>query len=235
MRIEIWSDYTCPFCYIGKTNFEKALSEFAYSQYVNVKFYSYQLEKEAKYEEGTTMQEVLFARYRDEKEALTRIKRIEEEAASVGLSLNLEDIYHALTYDVHRLTKLAKQEGKEKEFIDLVFERYFNDGYHLGDKATLKTLASELALDEEHVDETLSLNCFNKSVEDDMALAEELGIDSVPFFIINDQYAIVGAQSVHTFLETLEEVWETEGSNTKKLEKVGADTKSYCTGEDCEL
>src|SRR5699024_12662896 len=109
-------------------------------------------------------------------------------ASRVGLSLKLEKMYYTLTNDVHRLTKLAKKEGKEKEFVDLVFERYFNDCYHIGEKVTLKQLARELQLDIEHVEETLSMNCFNRSVKEDIELAEDLGIDSVPIFIINSRH-----------------------------------------------
>ncbi|HLR64778.1 MAG TPA: DsbA family oxidoreductase [Pseudogracilibacillus sp.] len=237
MKVEIWSDFTCPFCYIGKVNFEQALKQFTYKDCVTVQYYSFQLDQELPFHEATTMKEAMLHKYEQKTSGCHEdvIVQIEEEASRVGLSLKLEKMYYTLTNDVHRLTKLAKKEGKEKEFVDLVFERYFNDCYHIGEKETLKQLARELQLDIEHVEETLSMNCFNRSVKEDIELAEDLGIDSVPFFIINEQYALVGAQPVSTFLETLYEVWEQEGHRPSSLENVGTKTHSFCTGDDCEL
>src|SRR5690606_18709528 len=124
----------------------------------------------------------------------------------IGLTIRFDDIKYINTWNAHRLTKYAESFGKDKEIVNLIFEKYFNDNDNIGSNEVLINIAKETGLNEEEVDALLCLNQYGKSVKLDEETAKEIGIEGVPFFIFNEQYAITGAQSVEVFLEVIEEL-----------------------------
>src|SRR5690625_691840 len=130
------------------------------------------------------------------------------EGNEIDLTFNFEGMNHTSTFHAHRLMKLAKKHDKANELADRLFYSYFSEGKRLGDKRVLYDLATEVGLVSEEIDETLSLNCYAKSVHNDQIMARDLGLQSVPFFIFNDKYAVSGAQPIDVFLNVLQEAWE---------------------------
>lgn len=237
VKVEIWSDFICPFCYIGKKRFELALEQFPHKECIQVEFISFQLEPHVIEEpQDITVFDMLMDKYGQSLEQVKAMtNNITAEGHDVGLTFNFEKMNHTGTFHAHRLMKLAKKHGKADELAHRLFKSYFSEGKRIGDKDVLYTLALEVGISAEEADETLSLNCYSKSVHSDQALARDLGIQSVPFFIFNDKYAVPGAQPVDVFLNVLQETWEElekDGYNDKRIENHG---ESYCTGDDCHL
>lgn len=212
MKIEIWSDFTCPLCYIGKRKLELALDQFENRQYVKLEFKSYQF---------NVNNEKVFA------------SELYEQAARVGLTFQLDKALNTNTFHAHRLVKYAHKSGKETALIELLFQKHFTYNENIGEKGVLKALAQEINLNEEEVDELLALNKYAKAVNSDEDLAREIGIENVPFFVINEKYAISGAQPSEVFLDVLEQVWVEERDKLLHVTNIGVN-KSYCDGNDCE-
>lgn len=236
MKIEIWSDFTCPYCYIGKRKLELAIEQFKHKQFIQIEFKSYELNPDAyPYpNEEKTMNLSKKDCLLNEKNQET-INRIKNQAKEIGLTINFENLEDANTFNAHRLVKYAEKQGKEANVIDLLFNRYFTDGENIGDKNVLLSIAGEAGLDEEEVDSLLCLNKYGRAVQNDELIAKEIGVEDVPFFIFNEQLAVSGIQPVEIFKNVLEEIWEEckeeHIDGKKSTEQCG---KSYCIGNDCE-
>lgn len=232
MRIEVWSDFTCPFCYLGMRNLQAAMNKFPHQDFVRVEFKSFQLAPDAEYNLVGTMEALLTERYGlTSKNIKLMIKDIVKHAQLVNLNIQLDEIKTTNTFLAHRLTKYAKKQNKERELMEVLFKGYFNKATNLADKQTLILLAEQVGLDKCKVEQFLSLNACTKAVEEDEAVAEEIGINDVPFIIFNEEQAVAGFRTEATFTEILYQLWENDPSCRElKKEKVG----SYCTGTECE-
>lgn len=238
MKVEIWSDFVSPLCYIAKRKFELALEKFEQQHYVKVEFKSF----------------LLHANHRisanDDKQLLIEtcnipIGKIEEwleqvtlQADELNLPFEIDSFTRTNTLDAHRLVKFAEKKGKELEVIDRLFEHFFSledkTKENIDEKTTLIQLAKRCGLDETEVADLLSVQKYRRAVECDEDIALELGIEDVPFFIFNEKYALVGNQPIEVFLEALEESWkEDEERLLKKQRKPSATT--FCVGDDCDV
>lgn len=233
MKVEIWSDFISPHCYIGKRNFELALEKFSQKKYVKVQFKSFQLVNNCS-SKAETLTQLLMDKYQlkfDELHQLT--KRMCKQAARIGLPMCLEDMKNTCTKDAHRLVKYAEKQGKDLEVVDLLFRHYFSSQENISDKNTLLAIAKQCGLNEEEVTAVLSLEKYSKAVQYDNDEAEEIGVNDIPFFVFNERYALVGNQSEEVFLQALEQAWKENERNF--LAKRNQAKTTYCEGEECEL
>lgn len=210
MNIQIWSDFSCPFCYIGKHNLEQAimlLSEDEMAQ-IKIQYRSFELAPDAPRFTDQTLAEVLAERYQ------TTVEKAKEltvnsagMAATVGLTINNDKIIPTNTFLAHQLLHYvaSKAPGKIKACADLLFKGYFQDGINLSDIVALIEIADKLKLDLTDVKKALDDEIYVNAVRDDEAIAHRINIQSVPFFVIDNEVAIQGAQKVEDFHQFLVE------------------------------
>ncbi|MDQ8733692.1 DsbA family oxidoreductase [Paenibacillus sp. LHD-38] len=209
MKVEIWSDYVCPFCYIGKRKFELALDKFAHKDKIEVVFKSFELDSGADPNSNISTYSMLAAKYgmSIEKAKETTVN-VSEQAAAVGLTFHFDLTVSTNTFDAHRLVQYAAQFGKQKEMSERLFKAYFTEGENVGSRERLAVLASQVGLDEKAVAEMLQTSEFADIVREEEAEGSQLGIRGVPFYVIDRKYAVSGAQSPEVFLDTLNKAWE---------------------------
>ena len=211
MKIEIWSDFACPFCYIGKKRFEDALTEFKYKNKVEIVYKAYQLNPDApKVMQGSAYESFAKGHGTTVAQAKDRFKMFTENAKSVGLIYNYDIIQMTNTFDAHQLAKWANQFGKEDEITNRFMKAYFTDGKNLADHQVLASLVSELGLNKQEALEVLKENKFKKQVLAEQTEGRQIGVQGVPFFVLNRKYGISGAQQKEYFLQALNKIWDEE-------------------------
>lgn len=207
IKIEIWSDVVCPFCYIGKRNFENALQKFASNDSVEIVWKSFQLDPDVVSNSEKTVYEYLAERYgRSIEWAQQAHERVIEMAKSVGLDFRFDKAKIANTFDAHRLIQLAKKNNKANEMEEILFRSYFTDGKDISDISELISLSKTVGLNPEDADKVLRGSDFGNAVRQDFIEGQQLGVQGVPFFVFNRKYAISGAQPADEFLKILEKV-----------------------------
>jgi len=208
MKIEIWSDIMCPFCYIGKKRFDEALSQFANKSEVEVEWKSFMLSPELKTDPSKNINQML-AEHKNIplEEAKGMNDYVAEMAAKAGLTYNFDKTVVANSFNAHRFIHFAKQYGKQSEAEEKVFAAYFTEGRNIDDAQTLLAFAAELGLDATKLANVMGSGAYTKDVMADITEAQELGIRGVPFFVLNRKYAISGAQETAVFLDTLEKAF----------------------------
>ncbi|WP_126428390.1 DsbA family oxidoreductase [Brevibacillus marinus] len=208
MIVEIWSDFVCPFCYIGKRRFEAALERFAHKQEVTVVYRSFELDPHAEREQQRDVHDLLAAKYgMSRAQAKAMNEQVAAQARSVGLTYHMDTIIPTNTFDAHRLAHFAARQGKMNEMTERLLRAYFTDSRHIGDQATLAELAAEVGLEQTAAAQVLAGDQFAQEVRRDEEEAARLGIHGVPFFLFNRTYAITGAQPSELFREALEKAW----------------------------
>jgi predicted DsbA family dithiol-disulfide isomerase len=237
MKIEVWSDFVCPFCYIGKRRLEEAIATFPGKDQVEVEFKSFELDPNAKLYSGTGINEALAKKYGMSIEEAKRANEgIGSQAEGVGLEFNFDDMKPTNTLDAHRLAKFAATVGKEKEMTEKLLASYFTESKLISDHDVLVEIAQSAGLERE---ETLAvLNDATKFANDvriDEALAQQMGVTGVPFFVINQKYSISGAQPTETFKRALQQVWEEEGNAPKLQDLSGGNVAAACTDDNCDI
>lgn len=211
MKIEIWSDYTCPFCYIGKRKLETALADFPGKEHVEVIFKSYQLDPNAEKYSGQDYYESMGEKFGSVERAKQMTAGLTEQAKQEGLIFHFDTMKPTNTFDAHRLQKYANTFGKDKVITEKLLQANFTDSEDIGDLETLATLAEAAGMDKAATLATLQdETAYRDEVLHDIREAKEFGITGVPFFIINRKYALSGAQPTETFVQALEKVWQEE-------------------------
>jgi predicted DsbA family dithiol-disulfide isomerase len=208
MIVEIWSDYVCPFCYIGKRRFEAAVQQFEHKDKIQVRYRSFELDPYAERNSGTDMHGLLAAKYGMSREQAKAMNgNVAKQAEAVGLKYDFDHMIPTNSFDAHRLTHFAAKHGKMSEMTERLFKAYFTDCKHIGDYETLVALAAEVGLDSQETSEMLASGEYTNEVRADEQEGQRLGIHGVPYFVINRQYAVSGAQSSEVFLEALQKAW----------------------------
>ncbi|HTA27655.1 MAG TPA: DsbA family oxidoreductase [Bacteroidia bacterium] len=209
LKVEIWSDIMCPFCYIGKRKFENALSVFPEKNKIEVEWKSFQLAPEMKTTPGKTIHEYL-AEHKGF--SLTDARRMNDHvtamAAKVGLTYNFDKAVVANSFNVHRFSHFAKVKGKQNEAEEKLFQAYFTEGKNMDDYSTLIQLGEEIGLEPMEIRTALEKGSFRDDVTADIEEAHQLGVNGVPFFVFNRKYAISGAQESQTFTQVLTKSFE---------------------------
>ena len=212
MKIEVWSDYVCPFCYIGKRRLEEALESTGLGDKVEVVFKAFELDPNSPATSNQTMQEVLAGKYNMSiEEAKGMTDNVVTQAESVGLKYNFSTMKPANTFKAHRLAKLAETEGLGAEIAEQLLHAYFIESKQIGLDEELIDLCEKVGISKERAEEVLNSDEFAEDVKADITEAGQIGVQGVPFFVINRKYAISGAQPAETFSEALQKVAEEEG------------------------
>lgn len=205
MKVEIWSDYVCPFCYMGLKKFEEALDGFAHKGEVEVLYRSYELAPDLPKDGAHPVAEMLMEKYRlNEDQARENLANITTQAATLGLDFHFEKAITCNTYDAHRLAHLAEAEGQLPTMHELLFQAHFCRGINLSDRESLLQLALEAGLEEPAVRDLLETERYGDDVRLEELQANNIGVRGVPFFLFDDRLAVSGAQQPEAFLEALE-------------------------------
>jgi len=227
MKVEIWSDVMCPFCYIGKRRFENALSHFPNKDEIEIEWKSFQLDPNMKTAPGVRIDQYLAKKKGWDLDYARQVNdQVTQMAAIDGLTYNFEKAVIANSFNAHRFSHFAKTHGLGHEAEEQLFKAYFTDGKNIDDVQTLIALGMEIGLDANGTKTVLESNAFADEVKQDIAEAQNIGIQGVPFFVMNNKYAISGAQAVPVFKETLEKAFgEWQKDNLKfKLEIVDGES-----------
>lgn len=211
MKIEIWSDVICPWCYIGKRRFETALADFAQRDDVQVIWRSFELDAQAPRQQPGTLEEVLASKYGvSPQEAAAMNARVSGVAAEIGLEYHLSNARPGNTFDAHRLLHFAASRQLGDRATERVMQAYFSEALPVGDRAALARLAPEFGIAESDALAMLESDDYADAVRADEARADEaraaaFGISGVPFFVFDEKSGISGAQPVEVFAEALEQ------------------------------
>ncbi len=209
VKIEIWSDVVCPWCYIGKRRFEKALAGFAHRDAVEVTWRSFELDPDAPPGLGMSLDDMLARKYgMSVEDARSANARVTSLAEGEGLSWRLDLARPGNSLAAHRLVHLAGAAGLAAPMHERLMKGYFSEGVSIGDPEALVPLAVEAGLDPVEVKKTLAGDAYEHEVRDDEQRAARFGITGVPFFVIEERWGISGAQPLETFQEALEKSWQ---------------------------
>ncbi len=238
MKVEIWSDVVCPWCYIGKRRFEAALTQFEHRDEVEVIWRSYQLDPTAPRNSDVSVNEMLAGKYgMSLEQAAAANERVTQMAATEGLEYHLDKAAYSNTFDAHRLIHLAAHQGRQDEMKERLMKAYFTEGAAVGDTEVLVKLAAEVGIETDEARKVLSGDLYADEVRADERRARTFGIRGVPFFAIDEKYGVSGAQPAELLVEALEQAW----ANLHPLIKVGAVAQAgsqedvACTDDSCAL
>jgi len=233
MQIEIWSDFACPFCYIGKTRLEKAIKKTG-SKDINLIYKAYQLDPSAPKQSAIVARDYYIKRKGlSEAQVKQMFEQVESMAKGDGLEYHMDKTIHTNSFDAHRLAKWAATLNKESELTSRLMSAYFKDGQDLANHETLIALGKEVGLDGAAAKKVLAdETAFKDVVEAQIREAREVGVSGVPFFVINRKYAVSGAQEEALFLQALEQVLAEEKSELKPL---NVSAGAHCDDDNCEI
>jgi len=208
VKVEVWSDVVCPWCYIGKRHLEEALTRFSHADRVTVEWRSFELDPRSPGRVGLTMSQILRRKYgMTEDQAEAANDRMTALAAGVGLEYHLDRVQAGNTFDAHRLIHLAATRDRADAMKERLFAAYFTEGQSIGDPAVLTRLATEVGLDPSEAESTLHGDAFASDVRRDESRATSLGVRGVPFFVIDESVGVSGAQPADVLLGALERAW----------------------------
>jgi predicted DsbA family dithiol-disulfide isomerase len=208
MKVEIWSDVLCPFCYIGKRRFEQALTKFEHADEVEIIWRSFQLDPEMRNVPGKNIHEYLAEKKgRSLKWAKQMNERVVEMAREVGLEYDFDKAVPANSFDAHRLVHFAAMHGLADRAEEHLFAAYFTQGSNIEDRETLVRLGAEIGLTPAKVREMLEGDDFSKDVRLDFEEASAIGAPGVPFYVFDRKFAISGAQPSDVFSKALSEAF----------------------------
>jgi predicted DsbA family dithiol-disulfide isomerase len=206
MQVEIWSDVICPWCYIGKRRFEKALAQFAGREQVRVTWRSFELDPRAPRQYAGTLDQMLAGKYGvSPQQASAMNARVTGLAEAEGLQYRLSQARPGNTFDAHRLLHFAVSRGEGDRAMERIMRGYFSEGLPVGEREALARLAPDFGIAEGEALAMLEGDAWADAVRADEARAASLGINGVPFFVFDEQSGISGAQAVEVFAEALKE------------------------------
>lgn len=205
MKIEIWSDVMCPFCYIGKRNFETALEKFADKDHVEVIWKSFQLDPTLPEVAGDESQEDYLVKRKGmgKEQVQEMLTHVTQMAGQVGLDYKLDKSIMVNSRKAHQLIQFAKTRGLADEAEEQLFRAFFTDGKNIADIETLTQLGKDAGLDENELETAFTDEKYDELVNRDIQEARSLGVTGVPFFVFDRKYAVSGAQPAQAFSETL--------------------------------
>lgn len=234
LKVQIWSDVMCPFCYIGKRRIEEALAQFEHKDAVEIEWKSFQLDASFKASPDDNIINHLAAKYgKDKAWAQEMVDNMTQNAKNSGLDFHFEKAILANSHNAHRLLHLAKKYNLGNELKEQLLKAYLTDGKDVNNLETLSFLGQQVGLEKAIVEEVLHSDAYSKEVQDDIVMAQQLGIQGVPFFVFDNKYAISGAQPEEAFLQTLETTWK-EGSFASKVTLVNTTEGDSCGIEGCD-
>ena len=205
IKVDIWSDIACPWCYIGKRKFERGVELFGGD--VEIEYHSFELSPDTPVDfEGTEVEFLAGHKRIPEHNARQMIDRVTSIAAQVGLNYDYDALQHTNTVKAHELLQFAKANGRQAALKERLLKAYFEEGRHVGRDEELADLAAEVGLDRAEALEALTEHTYLPEVRADQDLARDYGIQGVPFFVIEGKYGVSGAQEAETFATVLQQV-----------------------------
>lgn len=231
MRIDVWSDILCPFCHLGKRHLELALEQFEHRDEVGVVWHSFQLDRTAEPVDDVPAIDRVAAKYGIPREQMVaQHEQMASDAASVGLDFQWERLRGGNSYDAHRLIHFARALGFEEPVTERLMRGWYSEGEAIGDRDTLVRLAVEGGLDEDAVRALLAGDDHGIDVRTDLALASQIGITSVPTFVLDQKYGVTGAQPVEVLLNSIRQVWDLQGTEPEPVAAGGGCGGGCCGG-----
>lgn len=208
MKVEIWSDVMCPFCYIGKRKFEEALSQFPHRAKVEVVWKSFQLDPDLVTDTTKSVRQSLAESKGWSLEKTDEaMSYVVDMAKTVGLTYQFDKAVVANSFDAHRFSHLAKKHGLQDKAEERLFAAYFLEGKNTADHQTLIQIGTEIGLDSSEVRLALANNEHADEVNKDIDDAHQIGVTGVPFFLFNRKYAVTGARDSKVYLNALEKIF----------------------------
>ena len=235
MKVEVWSDVVCPWCYIGKRRFEAALARFAHRDEVLLIWRSFELDVAAPQstaEQGSYAERLATKYDCSVNEAQVMIDNMTAVAATEGLDFRFDLARPGNTFDAHRLLHLALEHGRQDELKERLDRATFTEGSPVSDHSALRALSTQVGLPEAEVDAVLRSDRYSDAVRADEAQARAYGISGVPFFVVDGRYGISGAQAADDVLQTLDKAWSERSPLARVTPGVSAPS---CEGDSCAL
>ncbi|WP_286947628.1 DsbA family oxidoreductase [Acetobacterium sp. UBA5834] len=209
MKVEIWSDYVCPFCYIGERKLALALEKTGMTAAAEIVFNAYELDPNARKSYDENINQLIAKKYgMSLEQAIAANNNIINAAREVDLDFNFDKLQPTNTFDAHRLSHYAKDQGKQQVYTEAVMKSYFTEGLNISDFDVLTAIAGEVGLDQVEVLRILESSAYEKEVRQDEKNARSRQIHGVPYFLFNGTTAVSGAQPVDTFVAVIEELKE---------------------------
>jgi len=203
MRVDIWSDIVCPWCYVGKRRFETALAAFQ-TDVVEVVHHSFQLNPAAPRDSTTDRRAMLMQKYRLTEARVDELDaQMTQLAAEEGLQYRLDGTVTGNTLDAHQLVHLAHETGRQDAMLERLYRAYFSERRSVFDQDSLVELADDVGVERDTARAALAEARYASAVRDDMEMARRIGITGVPFLVLDSRYGVSGAQSSATFLDAL--------------------------------
>ena len=208
IRLDVWTDIACPFCFIGSTQLTKAIDAFEHGTEVEVVDHAFQLDPNSPTHTHESSAEMLARKFNvPVEQAQQMLDGTAARAAAEGLNFDMERNVPVNTFDAHRLIQFAATHGKRHQTLLRLYAAYFTNGESVADHATLKSIAAEVGLPADEVSSMLETDAFAAEVHADIQQAAAYGINGVPFVVINNKYGISGAQGSEAFADALNTVW----------------------------
>ncbi|QIH34724.1 DsbA family oxidoreductase [Sphingobacterium sp. DR205] len=210
MKIQVWSDIMCPFCYIAKKNFEQALADSSFKDKVEVEWKSFQLDPTLKENSGN----MKISAYMMNRKGFSKMQldqflsQLKEMGKNAGVTFNYDQVIAADTFPAHKLLHLAKEHGKADAMEEALFEAHFVDGKNIADVDFLVSLAEGLGLDPAEASKVLADDAYDYEVKQDIMEAQNMGITGVPYYVLDGKYAVSGAQPVELFAKALAQTYQ---------------------------
>ena len=221
IKIDVWSDIACPWCYIGKRNLEAGLaaaSEDADAPAVEVVYHSYELSPDTPVDfDGSEIDFLAGHKGMPASQVKQMLENVTGVAAQVGLEYNFDVLQHTNTVKAHELLHFAKEQGVQREVMERLMRAYFTEGRHVGRVDDLVTLAAEAGLDDAATREALESGRFTPAVRADQAQAQAYGINGVPFFVIDGKYGVSGAQPAEAFTQVVRQVRDERAAASNEM------------------
>ncbi len=238
MKIEIWSDVMCPFCYIGKRHLEKALAELPFGKAIAIDWKSYQLNPDYKNVDGENLYQYLSTNKGISiEQAQQMTQQVVSMATEAGLDIDFERSIPANSFNAHRLIHFAASKGKQDLAEEYLFKAHFTDGKDIDNIDVLLEIAAGLDLDQAEAKEVMDGNAFEEEVRYDVYESQQLGVRGVPFFVMDRKYALSGAQPVEAFKQALTQSyneWQAT-QQTSPLKNLNETTGNACDENGCEV
>ena len=233
LKVQIWSDIMCPFCYIGKRRIEEALELFEHKDAVEIEWKSFQLDPGFIASAEDNMVEHLAEKYRkDNVWAQEMLDSMTQNAKNSGLDFHFEKAIMANSFNAHRLLQLAKKNHLANQLEELLFKAYLTEGKDVNNLNTLSELGLQAGLELHDIEQVLHSDSYSREVKQDIEEANAIGVQGVPFFVLDNKYAISGAQAASTFLQNLEKVYE-EGHFDSKVTLLNTSVNNSCDINGC--
>lgn len=238
MKIEIWTDFICPFCYLGKQRLETAIDQFPHKDKIFIQYRSYEIA--ARHHENDYQRILEYIEDQIDQHHLSNtssndlLTHLQTQIADGNVTFDMNTLPFLNTFDAHRLMKYAYQQQKGNKFVNILFNAFFFKGLNISDHDILIDLASKAGLDPLQAELILQTCKFTKKVRCDEEQAEELGISTVPFFVFNEMYAMSGIQPIEVFIDVLHKVWQEEcDHNLQEFSVKQSNLTYYCDSDGC--